>query len=144
MYNGTIKAFDIKDIDTVKDFIHYLIFDLNLNFHPDTPFGDYVEMKSGIPTFTSKQYFELSKMLRKAFRVCGILRRDIYQLCMEVEQLEEHIRALKAAQDVLKRAVRAFNAIPNKRIGKDDSTYDIASSIDTVLKQLDCLQVLNQ
>lgn len=81
----------IKDEDSVKEFLHDCIVDLELGlgFHPDTPFEEYIFKNSAVPVlscFTNKEARKLNKALEKCFDVCRQLDLDIYELGMEIMQ----------------------------------------------------------
>lgn len=52
-------------------------------FHPDTRFTDYIEIKTGHPTFSAHQAARLQAQLTKAFVICEDLKLDLYGLCIE-------------------------------------------------------------
>lgn len=74
-----IKNYTIKDQADVFAFFLYLQRDLGLNFHPDTPFANYVD-REGKQVFTKEQCIELDVMLYNCFYACDIAANDIYWL----------------------------------------------------------------
>ncbi len=85
---------DIKDLDDVIDFMISLYNDHQLNFHPDTPFEDYVSSNTDNPVFTPQQALQLNAVMDKCFDVCG--KTDIYGVGLEV------MAALKKVQESAK------------------------------------------
>ena len=67
----TVKAF-FEDLKT-----------LDLAFHPDTPFGDYVD-GAGKRTFTKDEADSLDSILAECFVVCDDVSEDIYLVGMDV------------------------------------------------------------
>ncbi len=79
----------IESIVQVNDFIEGCMFKLKLNFHPDTPFSDYVG-RYNVTTFSNAEQEVLENSLQECFKVCGNNNVDIYGICLEV-----HSRNLK-------------------------------------------------
>ncbi len=138
-FNAQIKEIEIKDLSSVKEFLHYCMFDLGLNFHPDTPFKDYVT-RDGIPCFNLVQCGKLNVMLFKCFKVCLRSSADIYELCVEVMEREEHIQALKTAQKVMSRIAVIYGLIPVRFSYFDDQP--INQAIVNSINQLNNIQSL--
>lgn len=86
----------IKTTDDVRRFFE-LISRMDLAFHPDDDFGDYINIKTHQPTFTSDQVEMYNEKMDDAFEVCEKEGVDIYDLGMQVlypnREVEEwHIR----------------------------------------------------
>lgn len=140
---AVIKEIPVKSISDVKDFLHYVIFDLNLNFHPDTPFRLYIN-ECGEPIFTKDQCHRLNKMLYAAFHICQHAKADIYQLCIEVEEREEHVQALLACRKEIEAAMYCLASAGNTKISESTCTYDIAGNFAKLLNKLDSIQSLQK
>ena len=68
----------------VHRFFQHLLEDRDLNFHPDTPFEDYVELKSDKPSFTPEEVAAYNQRMDEAFKICGAVSDDeIYQIAIE-------------------------------------------------------------
>lgn len=78
-----IKAFKIESKADVVAFFIYLQQELNLNFHPDTPFTDYIDLSSEEATFTEEQAGQLNCILEDCFEWCGTNGLDIYEVAMQ-------------------------------------------------------------
>lgn len=79
-----------KNLLEVKQFVHHVIFDLDVNFHPDTDFHTYID-KQGNRTFDEATAEQLNAALTTAFAVCDSHGADIYELTMPM--LEERLFA---------------------------------------------------
>lgn len=54
-----------------------------LNFHPDTPFSDYVN-RDGKPSYTPEQINVRDNLLDESFAYCDANGLDIYEVAMEI------------------------------------------------------------
>jgi len=66
-------------------FIRHVVFELDVNFHPDTDFMDYTR-RDGTPSFNAQAADELNAALAQAFRVCDLYGADMYDLALSVVQ----------------------------------------------------------
>lgn len=74
----------LKTKQDVHRFFAYLLNDLELNFHPDTPFEDYINLESGQPSFTPEQQQQLNQRMDEAFKISNSEDGDeIYQIAIE-------------------------------------------------------------
>jgi len=74
----------LKTKQDVHRFFAYLLNDLELNFHPDTPFEDYINLESGQPSFTPEQQKQLNQRMDEAFKIAkGDDGDEIYQIAVE-------------------------------------------------------------
>lgn len=74
----------LKTKQDVHRFFAYLLNDLELNFHPDTPFEDYINLESGQPSFTPAQQKQLNQRMDEAFKIAkGDNGDEIYQIAVE-------------------------------------------------------------
>lgn len=80
--------FNLATLSDVQQFLHHVIFDLDVNFHPDTDFRDYVT-SLGSRSFPDEVAEPLNEALVKAFAVCEANRADIYE--MTLSMLQERI-----------------------------------------------------
>ena len=67
----------ITTIDDVMDFFKHL-HDQGLNFHPDTPFQEYIDLKTGHQLFSDEVIIELNNALFICFEICEEHELDIY------------------------------------------------------------------
>lgn len=74
----------IKTIEDVKAFFHYLVEECNLNLHPDDDFADYVRNGDKTSFFSADEVEMFNRLMDEAFEVCGKAGVDIYGICMEV------------------------------------------------------------
>lgn len=68
----------------VKKFFLYLLNVKGLNFHPDTPFTDYINNNTKTTFFTREEALRLEVMMGKAFLICEFDGADIYEIAVEV------------------------------------------------------------
>ena len=78
---------NITTVEEVKDFFHFIVFDLHLEFHPDDAFGDYKKPKTKEPLFTAEDCETYDRLMAECFAVCDAADEDIYDLGWE--QLEK-------------------------------------------------------
>jgi hypothetical protein len=76
---------DIETVQDVRDMIKNIYTNLQLNFHPDTPFEDYIN-SSGLPCFTLHQSEILDSILSKAFDICDVASVDIYEIGLTIQK----------------------------------------------------------
>jgi hypothetical protein len=79
----------VQHLNTSQDvqrFFEYIIYDLGINFHVDTPFSDYVYNYNDKPCFTNKEALRLQIMMEKSFEICDIENVDIYELALNTLQ----------------------------------------------------------
>lgn len=72
----------IETILQVRQFISECFHGLRLNFHPDTPFEDYID-QYGKQTFSTTDQLALEKALEECFEVCQGTNVDLYGICLE-------------------------------------------------------------
>lgn len=75
----------IETIDDIKTFFRQLLAE-DLNFHPDTPFEDYINVETGQDTYTPEESKLRNELLDQCFDVCEREAIDIYELCIEIFQ----------------------------------------------------------
>lgn len=75
-----MKLEAIKSIQDVKEFVRTLMEDENLNFHPDTPFQDYVSLETGRPYYNSQQVQLRNDLLKQCFALGNKTGVDTHEL----------------------------------------------------------------
>lgn len=79
----------VQDINTTQDvqrFFEYIVYDLGINFHIDTPFSDYVYNYNDKPCFSKREALRLQVMMEKSFLVCDSQDVDIYEIALDTLQ----------------------------------------------------------
>lgn len=61
----------ITTTEEVKSFFHHIVYDLDINFHPDDDFKDYVSYKTGESTMDDEQAELYNRLMDESFDVCG-------------------------------------------------------------------------
>lgn len=85
----SIHAISIRHIKSVEDiiaitrFFHAVI---GLNFHPDTPFNDYIDRDKN-PSFDTYDCKHGDALIAKMFEVAEANNRDLYEICMEADPI---------------------------------------------------------
>ena len=74
---------EIFSIDDVRTFFKQLL-DENLNFHPDTPFEDYINCETRQDTYTYEEAAVRNKLIDSCFEVCEATGIDIYEIAIEI------------------------------------------------------------
>lgn len=74
---------ELNTVEDVKQFIKDIISE-GVNFHPDTPFEDYINNETCKATYTEEQADLRNDLLTEAFTVCNNQSVDIYELSMEI------------------------------------------------------------
>lgn len=74
-----------NNLTEVKQLVQHVIFDLDVNFHPDTDFCNYVNL-SGLPCFDEQTTDNLNAALAQAFIVCKANETDIYEVSLPILQ----------------------------------------------------------
>lgn len=75
---GYTKIINKEDAEL---FINHIIIEKSINFHPDTPFSDYIDSKSGLPALSKEECDAAEKMLDECFDVCG---DEVYEIGLRV------------------------------------------------------------
>lgn len=70
---------EIKDIADVKMFFEHLLEDESLNFSPDEDFKNYINVKTRLPSYSSKEANLRNRLLKSCFYVCQSENVDIYE-----------------------------------------------------------------
>ena len=61
----------ITTVEDVKVFFRHIVYDLDINFHPDDDFKDYVNSTTGERSMDDKQAELYNRLMDEAFEVCG-------------------------------------------------------------------------
>jgi hypothetical protein len=64
-----MKLTHISTLQDVKTFVHILMEEENLNFHPDTPFEDYIFLSSEKPVYSKEEAGTRNNLLNQAFKL---------------------------------------------------------------------------
>lgn len=83
--NIVAKYKHINNVDDVKNFINDVYSILHLNFHPDTPFNDYINLDTDQPTFNVSESNALDNILDQCFLYCEKNNLDIYEIGLEIQ-----------------------------------------------------------
>lgn len=60
----------ITTVEDVKEFFRHLVYDLDLNFHPDEDFKEYVNRETGERVMDDKQADLYNRLMDEAFEAC--------------------------------------------------------------------------
>lgn len=75
---------NLKDVEIFAKQLHAM----NLVFHCDDPFTDYINFETREPTFTPDEAARLDGLMAKCFEVCEAAGVDIYDTMKEVVLIE--------------------------------------------------------
>ena len=78
----------ITKTEEVKDFFDHIVNELDINFHPDNDFRDYVSYNTGERTMNDEQAEIYNRLMDEAFDVCG---DDVYEIGSELLFKRLHI-----------------------------------------------------
>ena len=67
----------ITTLEEVKDFFNHIVYDLDINFHPDDDFKNYVSYETGIRTMDDEQAELYNRLMDESFEVCG---DEVYEI----------------------------------------------------------------
>ena len=89
MYTNAFNcdAFHLSVIASKRDvevFADYLVNGLNINIHPDTPFGDYISYEDNTPTFTKQDAEVGDRLMDECFELCDKFGIDVYEIMGDV------------------------------------------------------------
>jgi hypothetical protein len=77
-----MKGFIINSREDIAAFFNYLVHDLGLSFHPDTPFSEYVQPDNSL-CFTLGQVEHLEGILEQCYAWCHAEDIDIYDIALD-------------------------------------------------------------
>lgn len=63
-----------------RQFVHHIIFNEGVNFHPDTPFKDYIEYTTGETSYTKGEAALRQRLLDQALE---LPYEDIYKIAVD-------------------------------------------------------------
>jgi len=89
----------IKYRSDVTGFFIHLFHDVQLNFHPDTPFEDYIDYETKQPSFTSEECADYEQVMDNCLDWCEKNGRDIYKIALEANQFSEFLEVYKKITD---------------------------------------------
>ncbi len=69
----------ITTFEEVKDFFRHIVFDLDINFHPDDDFKDYFDSTTGERSMDDEQAELYNRLMDEAFEACDDEDR-VYEL----------------------------------------------------------------
>jgi hypothetical protein len=75
---------NISTIFDVASFFRHLIEVESLNFHPDEAFENYINIETGLPSYTPEEAELRNRMMEKCFEVCEQVGADIYGIGAEI------------------------------------------------------------
>jgi len=75
-----MKLTNINTLEDVKTFVHILMKEENLNFHPDTPFEDYIVIQTKGPAYSKEEAKQRNSLLNHAFDLGERLGVDTHEL----------------------------------------------------------------
>jgi hypothetical protein len=81
----------IQTASDIRAFITCLVGKEGLNFHPDTPFAEYVNYSDGTPTYTQEECDFREELLDQCFAVGG---EETYSIGLEVFRAITGLRAI--------------------------------------------------
>lgn len=81
-----MKIQNLNTIEDVQRFFEYIIYELGINFHVDTPFSDYVYNYNDKRCFTKSEALRLQIMMEKSFEICDNESVDIYEIALNTLQ----------------------------------------------------------
>lgn len=67
----------ITNAEEVKDFFHHIVNALDINFHPDDDFKDYVSYETHERTMDDEQAELYNRLMDEAFDVCS---EEVYEI----------------------------------------------------------------
>ena len=67
----------ITTVEEVRDFFRHIVYDLDINFHPDDDFKDYASYATGERTMDDEQAELYNRLMDEAFEVCG---EEVYEI----------------------------------------------------------------
>jgi len=67
----------ITTAEEVKRFFRHIVYDLDINFHPDDDFREYVNHETGGRTMDDEQAALYNRLMDEAFDVCG---DEVYEI----------------------------------------------------------------
>lgn len=78
-----MKLTAINTLQDVKEFVHILMKEENLAFHPDTPFEDYIVIQTKEPAYSKEEIELRNGLLNQAFELGERSGVDTHELMCE-------------------------------------------------------------
>ncbi|RNI32243.1 hypothetical protein EFA69_02640 [Rufibacter immobilis] len=79
-----MERFTIYSKEDIAAFFIFLTNELEVNFHPDDSFFDYVNIHTGEPTFTGEDAAKYDNIMQDCFDWCEANDEDIYLIALEL------------------------------------------------------------
>ena len=76
----TIKKLKIRSQQDIIDFLIYLHQELNIPFHPQTPFTEYVDTATSMPVFSTIEANTLKENLEECLEWCNTNNQSLFQI----------------------------------------------------------------
>lgn len=70
----------ITTLEDVENFVKFLYIDMQVAFHPDDDFAEYVSMETNEPSFNSEEIALFNRLTEECFNVCETANVDIYEV----------------------------------------------------------------
>ena len=67
----------ITTAEEIRDFFRHIVYDLDINFHPDDDFKAYVSYATGERTMDNAQAELYNRLMEETFEVCG---EEVYEI----------------------------------------------------------------
>lgn len=77
----------IRTLDDIKTFTKQLV-EEGTNVHPDEDFINYVNIETGVDTYTPNEAMMRNVLMKQSFVVCEKLGEDIYNIMQETILIE--------------------------------------------------------
>lgn len=61
----------ITNVEEVRDFFHHIVYDLDINFHPDDDFKNYVNYETGERCLDDEQAELYNRLMNESFDACN-------------------------------------------------------------------------
>lgn len=74
---------EINNLDDVRLFAEQLIQE-GTNFHPDDDFSIYINLKTGLATYTKSEAILRNELMEMSFKTCEVNQTDIYDFMSEI------------------------------------------------------------
>lgn len=73
----------VNSIDDVRAVVRFFIYMLDLDFHPDNNFADYIDKKD-TPMFSEYSSIHGNELIKRLFEVCKVHQVDLYEICEQI------------------------------------------------------------
>ena len=79
----------ITTVEEVKDFFHHIVYDLEINFHPDDDFCAYINNETGESAMDDRLAALYNRLMEEAFVACND-EDTVYEIGCEL--MKENLR----------------------------------------------------